>query len=352
VSQIPSILRRHIESRVFPGCAYAYGNGERWESGTLGHFTYEPGSPSVGRDSLWDLASLTKIVATTPVLMRLVEGGRMGLEQDIQEILPKFPGEGVSIQALLTHRSGLPPYEPFHLSCRTREECEERLFAMPVAPVGSRETAYSCLGFMFLQRAAEAVTGLPFRDLVQDYVLTPLKMDSACFCPSIGRRALCVPTETSPAWRSELTGETPGAPLQGVVHDPAAFMMGGVSGNAGLFADITDMIRFAHALLTYTKPFPAALALSQWTVQCAKDSSRGLGFDTKQTEPSRGGPQWPPSTFGHTGYTGTSLWVSRNPNVFAVLLTNRVHPDDSPSMIAQARTDFGQAVWTEVTAWV
>lgn len=335
-----SILQSAIDAKVFPGYAYAGGGFQSWHKGAGGFMDYGNGQ-TVSSHTLWDLASLTKIFSTTSVAMVLHQEKALPLDLHVSSLLPRFRHEDVTVRQLLLHRSGLPAYANFQSTCSTPAESEEALYGL-----GARENpepVYSCMGFMVLQRVLEKLGGKPLDLLAQDLVFRPLGLRTACYTPSKELQIKCAPTERLPDWRRKLEDQRGFTRvqeqwIQGSVHDPAAFMMGGVSGNAGLFASLDDCHILVEALGGFREFFDPDV-LSVWTKRQSPDSTRALGFDTKSPGNSSAGTHFGPLSYGHTGYTGTSFWIDPEAKRFALLLTNRVHPDDKADIL-KVRQDF------------
>jgi CubicO group peptidase (beta-lactamase class C family) len=347
VSPLLDLLNQAIQNRVFPGAAYAVGNESGTQFGYAGRQTYSPQSPAVDEDSLWDVASLTKVVATTPALMHLA-GPR--LDRKVADILPEFGPQGkqgVTIAHLLLHTSGLAPYVPCTDLC-SRAELWSRVCALPLQSAPGIRAAYSCLGFVALRELIERLAGEPFENWLQDRLYTPLGMSQTRFNPSEEDRPRCVPTAALPDWQRDLEDargfkRVQDEYVQGDVHDPIACVSGGVSGNAGVFSTVSDLARFARAALGFEESPIRPEILSAYTQRVVSD--HGLGWTLKSTEGSSAGSLFSTQSFGHLGYTGTSLWIDPEHRVFAVLLTNRIHPDDRKGGIAAFRPRFHDAAF-------
>ena len=299
--------------------------------------------------TLYDLASLTKVVGLTTAAMLLVADGLLDLDTPVGEIVPDFAGPGKSdvlVRHLLTHTSGLAPWEPLHLETRTRDEALGRVNAAPLeAPAGQRY-AYSDLGAIVLTQVVEKIAGRPLDALLESRVFGPLGMTTTRFLPPPTWHDQIAPTERDP-WR--------GRTLRGEVHDENAARLGGVSGHAGLFSSAPDLARFAEWLLdayhgrlteqsavylptdlvrefTRRQPGPAGF-------------TRAVGWDTPSPA-GRGsaGRLLSPQSFGHTGFTGTSIWLDPTRELFIILLTNRVHPTRTNTAIRRVRRVVADSV--------
>lgn len=288
--------------------------------------------------TVFDLASLTKIVATTTSALALAGQRRFGLDDPVTTYLPTFTAgtQGpVTIRHLLTHTSGLPAIRTFHQWCTTRDEVLDALMATPLeAPPGTR-VAYSDLGFMLLGETVAAVTGEPFDVAMGQLVIGPLGLRSMAFNPD-GPPGRFAATEFRPD----------GTPWAGVVHDENARAMGGVAGHAGLFADVQDLAAFATWWVGDADgPVPVSLrrqAESSWTNGLG--GQRGLGWTCAGDRHDILGGRWPATAVSHTGFTGTSLALDSPSRVWVVLLTNGVHAGRDASAVKALRRDLHMAM--------
>ncbi len=295
------------KERTFPAASYALDNSPTF-LGAYGRYDYTDGSPASNADTLFDLASLTKVICTTCVSMRLWERHKLPLDAPVANWLPSFTSsekQAITIADLLLHRSGLPPVIDPN---RAREE----LFECPVS--ASKETVYSDVGFLVLQEILERVGEATLDELFDREVVAPLELSDICFCPPWPARSRCAPTLDS---------------LQGEVHDPLARALGGVCAHAGLFGSAKSLAKWAEGLLAGQLVKPSTLAL--WSRRFDESSTRALGWDTYGH---------PNGMFGHMGYTGTSIWLELEPQWFALLLTNRTYPSDSSTAIREFRPKF------------
>lgn len=332
-----------IEEGAFPGAAAAFGTAERCEVVTVGRTRYDDLSPKVTEETVFDLASLTKVLATTTAAMKVFGDLDRDLSRPVKDVIPDFRGEDVTIGHLLRHDSGLPAYD-WTLAGTSLDEAETRsriLGVEPERPPGEA-TVYSCLNFVALQEIIERISGRGLREWVREESVGD-------FLPvSWSQGSLDVaPTARMEGWRPGLSQwrSNPSLSLEfveGVVHDPVAYYLGGVSGNAGLFGSILELQRYGRRWVSEPEGF--SKEWRRWTTRQSPASSRGLGWDTKSAEGSSCGTWFSPSSFGHLGFTGTSLWVDPERGVFAALLTNRVHPDQENLKIQQVRPKFHDLV--------
>lgn len=300
-------------------------------------------SAVVDARTLWDLASLTKLVALTTVVATLVDDGTLDLDAPVQRWVPEWTGAGkerVTLRDLLTHRSGLPAHRDFYLRATGLEGVRRLVLEEPLEAAPRTRTVYSDLGAILAGLVVERATGLPFDEAVRRRVLEPAGMRETRYAPPPALWSRVAPTERDP-WR--------GRHVRGEVHDENAFAMGGVSPHAGLFSTAEDMARFARlwmgeGTLDGRRLFSAATARAFATVQDSVFSSRAIGWDTPTGTNSAGTLLRRPA-YGHTGFTGTSLWIAPQADRFVLLLTNRVNPRRERTGIARVRVAVADAVF-------
>jgi CubicO group peptidase (beta-lactamase class C family) len=350
---------------VTPGAALAIG----WSGGEVlrsyGRLDYAPGSPPVTDSTLYDLASLTKVVATATAVMLLVDRGRMDLDAPLSHYLPAWPPGGwrdsVTVRRLLRHQAGLAPFERFwHPSAgalRGPASVIAAIAAMGRRYAPGRRTEYSDLAFILLGAAVEAVTGESLDMFLDREAWTPLGMRETGFLPrpeliaavraaaglETGGDTLAPLERIAPTERDTVFRQ---AHVRGVVHDENAFAMGGVAGHAGLFSTARDMARFARMLLEQERVDGERLVepatLSAFTRR-GPGADRGLGWDLAPGA-SRIAAALSRDAFGHTGFTGTSLWVDPVRGVSVVLLTNRVNPSREGTGVTALRRRLHELV--------
>lgn len=320
-------LASGVRDRVFPGGAWAVGGQDWVETGFAGRFRYEADSSEVTAATRYDLASLTKVIATTSVTMLLSEQGELDMLSPVSKYLPTFLGPGkadVRITHLLRHCAGFRATMPLWQLCKNQEDAKQRILSAPLDYVPETETVYSCLGFLVLHQILLKILGdeRAFTEYLQSEALAPLGLTSTGFCPA--DPAECAPTEGD---------------LQGVVHDENARFLGGVSGNAGLFGTCADVARFCQAMLRGGEGVFAERTLRSWTQRQSSAFTRAFGYDTN-AEPCSAGTLMANTAYGHTGFTGTTLWVDPERGMFFVLLTNRVHPTRDNMKITEFRRAY------------
>jgi beta-glucosidase-like glycosyl hydrolase/CubicO group peptidase (beta-lactamase class C family) len=345
-----SVLRSYVEQRAFPGAVFAVGHRNVLVAlEAVGNQSYAPGATPMTTDTVFDLASVTKVVATTTVAMRAVEEGRLRLDLPVQSYIPEFTGPGkweITVRQLLTHTSGLPGYVQFFLDFdpadagpETAAEIFSRVLETELtAPPGTRYE-YSDLGILLLGEVLNRALGESYEDYAMREIFAPLGMESTRWNPPPEWLDRIPPTEEDP-WRGRV--------VHGQVHDENAAAMGGVAPHAGLFSTAGDLAVFAQMLLnggTYAHHrVLRSSTVSRWTRRqnAVPDSSRALGWDTAR--PNERWSMFSDTAFGHTGFTGTSIWIDPDRDLFVILLTNRVHPTRENIQIRDARVAFHRAV--------
>ena len=337
------ILREGIRQRAFPGAAAAVTHrGRLVVLKGRGHFTYEKESPAVQADTVYDLASVSKVVATTAMAMLLYERGQLDLDAPLSAIVPEFssPGPGrerVTLRMLAAHSSGLPAYVKLFERARTREELLRAAFSTPFEAEPDTRTAYSDIGFIALGAALERIADEPLDSFCAREIFGPLGMSASGFCPPASSHPRIPPTADERDFRRHV--------IQGEVNDENAGVLGGVAGHAGVFAPAEDVARFAECMLAGGRPIlrPGTVALFTRRQDSPPGTTRALGWDTP-SQPSQSGKYFSPRSFGHLGYTGTSLWIDPDRHLSVTLLTNRTWPDRSSQLIKQLRPRFHDAV--------
>ena len=338
-------LQQARADSIFPGAIVILGTRDSiLVTRSVGTLDWDP-SAAVSDSTLWDIASLTKLVALTTTIATLVEDGRLTLDDTVRRFVPEWQvagTEGVTVRDLLLHRAGLPAFKTFYKTVTGRDTIRALVLATPLETVPRTRMVYSDLGAIILGVLVERVTAQPFEVAVKARVLDPLGMSETRFNPPAMLRDRIAPTERDP-WRGRL--------VHGEVHDENAWAVGGVSAHAGLFASARDLVRFAQWWLggpgpTGRAPLNPALRTAFTTVDDSAFSSRALGWDTP-TGANSAGTRMARPAFGHTGFTGTSLWMDPARDLFILLLTNRVNPSRERVGIAAVRV----AVADAAVAW-
>ena len=336
LERVDRLIERAIQDSVTPGAALAVGRrGHLVRLRGYGRLDWSLASGAVTDSSLYDLASLTKVIGTTTAIMELVETGRLTLTDRIGDYLPEW-SEGwkadVRVEDLLLHRGGLPPFRPFWRELKGRRAYRDAIAALPPDYAVGERTVYSDIGLITLQFIIETVTGRPLDEVLAASVFEPLGMRETGFNPSPDLISRIAPTEVDTVFRHRH--------VRGEVHDENAFALDGVAGHAGLFSSVRDLARFGGWILAAAREgrgienappasLPAGLptpsTVAAFTRRVSDASSRALGWDTPSGR-SSSGRFFTSTSFGHTGFTGTSIWVDPQRDVFVVLLTNRVDP--------------------------
>lgn len=337
------VLQTGIAQHAFPGASLAVTlPGKLVALKAFGHFTYEPGSPEVTPATIFDLASVSKAVATTSMAMILYERGQLDLDMPVVSVVPEFKGDDprrveVTLRQLLAHASGLPAYEKLFLRARTRDELITAACATPLATDPGTKAEYSDIGFIVLGVALERLAEDSLDHFCRHEIFGPLGMVHTTFCPPVAWRPIIPPTADDRSFRQRV--------VQGEVQDENASVMGGVAGHAGLFADAKDVAIFSHAMLQGGWPVlrPETVALFTRREASPAGAWRALGWDTPSS-PSQSGRHFSATSFGHLGYTGTSLWIDPEQQLSITLLTNRTWPDCRNEAIKEVRPKFHDAV--------
>ncbi|MGE0555411.1 MAG: serine hydrolase domain-containing protein [Gemmatimonadales bacterium] len=304
----------------------------------------QPARP--GPSTVYDLASLTKVVALTTLVMQAVDEGKLDLDRPVADYLPAFAQNGkaaITTRLLLAHASGLPAHRPLWREAPDREAALDLVLATPLDTTPGSRMVYSDLGAITVGLVVERVLGGDLASLARSRIFDPLGLTSTRYRPPKSWLPRVAPTERDP-WRGRI--------VHGEVHDENAAFLGGVSGHAGLFGSVTDLIGFGEWLLRRYRnesrpgdPSLSASVVREFThqQQIVPGSSRALGWDTPSPN-SSAGTRLDPSSFGHTGFTGTSIWIDPTRELVIVLLTNRVHPSRENARIAPFRQMVAERV--------
>jgi beta-N-acetylhexosaminidase len=344
------VIERAIADKAFPGATLAVGYRGKLAVQGFGKLSYDAKSPAVNVNTMYDIASLTKVVATTTMVAKLVEGDfsvPLDLDARIERYLPEWASgpqpewrHEVTVRNLLTHTSGLPPFKEYWRTSKSKQDTLNRIFAEPLNyPPGTKEV-YSDLGIILMAEIVERLTGRTLDDLATAYVFKPLGMKETMFRPPKKLWPSIAPTEFDANFRKRL--------VQGEVHDENAFAIGGVSGHAGLFSTAPDVAAFCQMLLNggvyaHQRILRRATVAQFTTPQKLSGGTRTLGWAVP-TEGGSSGHYFSAHSFGHTGFTGTSIWIDPDRQLFVVLLTNRVNPTRENQKIAQVRPALHDAV--------
>jgi serine-type D-Ala-D-Ala carboxypeptidase len=342
------VLRSAIDQRSFPGAAVAITHhGKLIALKGLGRFTYETTSPEVAAGTVYDLASVTKVIATTTACMILYDRSRLKLDQPLIELLPEFAcgspepqdalRQQVTLCMLLAHSSGLPAYIKLFQTSSNKEDLLRQAVQVSLTAAPGTRAEYSDIGFILLGQVLQKLTGEPLDQFCQREIFEKLNLAHTCFNPSPDKKRLIPPTEDDRTFRHRL--------IQGEVNDENASVLGGVAAHAGCFSTALDVSVFAQCLLQGGSPLVKKETLEIFTrrQKLPPGTSRAVGWDTP-TQPSQSGRYFSSRSYGHLGYTGTSLWIDPDRQLSVTLLTNRTWPDRGSQSIKQVRPAFHDAV--------
>jgi CubicO group peptidase (beta-lactamase class C family) len=352
---VDAVVRAAVAARAFPGGVLAIGrDGALAHLRAFGRLSYDERAAAAGADTLYDLASLTKVIVTTTLAMLLVDEGKLDLDARVSAVLPAFTGGGkerVTPRQLLTHSGGLLWWAPLYKELEGRAAYVARIVAMDLQYEPGTKAVYSDLGLILLGEVIERLAGAPLGELARRRVLDPLGMKDTMYLPPEALRPRIAPTEDDP-WRGRV--------LCGEVHDENAAALGGIAPHAGLFGTAPDLARFAAMLLDGGRgpegPLVTRATLERFTTRAGvPGASRALGWDTPASESGErsstpGAPGYSSAgsllsarSFGHTGFTGTSLWIDPERGLYVILLTNRVHPTRENDAIRGVRAQVADA---------
>jgi beta-N-acetylhexosaminidase len=359
------LIEKGIKEKAFPGATLAVGYRGKVAIHAFGKLSYAADAPDVATKTMYDIASLTKVVATTTLVEKLVEGDfpvPVDLDAKIERYLPewtagKIPEKGlqnlfrenaadlewrhkVTVRHLLTHTSGLPAFKEYWRTSRSKQDTLARIFAEPLEYEPGTREVYSDLGIILLAEIIERLTGRTLDDLAKSCIFAPLGMKDTMFRPPKNLWPRIAPTEVDNQLRHRL--------VEGEVHDENAFVIGGVSGHAGVFSTAPDLAAFCQMILNggiyaHQRILRQSTIAQFTTPQQLSGGTRTLGWAVP-TEGGSSGHYFSAHSFGHTGFTGTSIWIDPDRQLFVVLLTNRVHPTRENTKIAEVRPALHDAV--------
>jgi len=337
---LDGIVQEAVDKGEIPGAVVLVGHDSKVVyRKAFGMRSLEPVREAMTADTIFDLASLTKCVATATAVMQLVQAGRVRLNDPVAAYLPEFAQNGkeqITVRELLTHFSGLRPDVELNELGKGREAAFSRIMREnPTHPPGTG-FVYSDINFETLGFLVERVTGVPLNEYAESHIYGPLGMTETRYLPPAAWIPRIAPTQYDDDHHM----------LQGVVHDPAARLMGGVAGHAGLFSTADDLAKFAQEMLGGSKILSRAAIEKMSTPQQPATAStlRGLGWDIDSPLASNRGELLPVGSFGHTGFTGTSLWMDPVTDTYIILLTNAVHPNGGKSGVVSLRARVATAV--------
>ena len=350
LAKIDHVIERGIKAGGYPGAAVVVGRrgSAVWQKG-FGHLGWNASDADVTANTIYDLASLTKVVGTTTAVMLLFDEDKIQLDEPVKTYLPEFSGGNkdlVTVRMLLEHRSGLPAGRDLWRIASSPADARRAVLETPLAFKPGRYEEYSDLGADVLGFMVERVSGQSLDAFLDQRVFKPLAMTETAFRPSPFLRAQIAPTELNPPR---------GYPLRGEVHDENAYALGGVAGHAGIFSTAADLSVFAQMMLNGGEYQGTRLikesTVSLFTKNTASRGTRALGWDTCGHQGSCG-KYLGNEAYGHTGFTGTSLWIDPEHEMFVILLTNRVHAPRAKrpaTVIGDVRADLSDAAALAVT---
>ena len=345
-----TVIEKAIANKAFPGATIAVGYRGKLSVHALGKLSYESGSPATGPDTLYDIASLTKVVVTTTLVEKLVEGdfpSPLQLDAPIERYLPEWPSgpqpewrHKVTVRNLMTHTSGLPPFKEYWRTSKSKAETLKMIFAEPLEYEPGSKVEYSDLGIILMAEIIQRLTGKPLDELARETIFDPLGMKNTMYRPDHSLWEEIAPTEMDRQLRHRQ--------LQGEVHEENAYAIGGVSGHAGVFSTSPDLAAFCQMLLNggvyaHQRILKRSTIAEFTAPQPLAKNTRTLGW-VVPAEGSSSGHYFSAHSYGHTGFTGTTIWIDPDRQLFVVLLTNRVNPTRENHKIAQVRPAVHDAV--------
>ena len=346
VPRLDSLMNAAIADHATPGATVAIARrGRLVVLRGYGHSDWAPNAPRATDSTMYDMASLTKVVATTTAAMILEDEGKLDLDRTVASYLPQYDvpdKRTITLRMLLTHASGIKSNFPLWKDAKGREQYFAGMVTFPLVRAPGSAVEYTDWNMVLMQFVIEKITGQTLDQFVQARVFGPLGLRDTQYNPPASLKPRIAPTETE---------DFRGGQVWGIVHDETAWALGGVSGNAGLFSSARDLAVFVQMLLNggsyggvqLIKPSTVA----RWTARQRADASRALGWDTPSAN-SSAGRFFSFRSFGHTGFTGTSIWADPEKELFVVLLTNRVNPTRDNQKIGPLRRAVADLVQQSV----
>lgn len=346
---VDQVMNSAVTDSVFPGAVLLFGiDQEILYQKAFGNYTYDKTSQTVNINTIFDLASVTKVIATTSAAMLLIDKGKLSLDDKVAEYLPEFVNNGkdnITVRNLLLHNSGLAAFKKYYDKFSKADEVINDIMNLKLENPPGDKYVYSDLGMITLQKVIEKISGKPLNKFLEDELFSKLEMNQTMYNPSNDLKTECAPTELDDFWRMKL--------LQGEVHDERAYLLDGVAGHAGLFSTAGDLSIFVRMLLNNGEyegeQIIDSVIIDNWTTKQSEQSDRALGWDTKTMEGySSAGNFFSKNSFGHTGYTGTSVWVDKDTKLFVILLSNRVQPSRKNRKISKFRPVIHDVIYNSV----
>lgn len=360
-SNVEDLVDNAIRNNSFPGAQLLVADSKKiLYSGYFGNFDYNPNSTSVSRETIYDIASLTKVIATTTAIMILYDRKLIDLDEKVSAFLPEFSSDdknNITVKNLLLHNSGLKAWLPFYKTCKNKSDVYNTICSEKLDYKTGSKFLYSDLGFILLGMIVENISKISFDKFCEENIFAPLGMSYTMFNPNAPYRELSAPTEKDTYFRNKQ--------IKGEVHDESAFVMGGVSGNAGLFSNINDLNLFMRMLINKGSYFDdRRMNAKNETLQLIQsgtiafftqlysnldyENSRAFGWDTypePKKFPVQCGTIISRNCIGHTGFTGTSIWYDFDKDIYIILLTNRIYPSRDNSGIFELRPKLHDEVF-------
>jgi CubicO group peptidase (beta-lactamase class C family) len=336
--KVEELINNSINDSAFPGAVLLV-----WQNGNIifekpfGHLTYNNSPTLVTSNTIYDMASLTKVIATTTAAMICVDRNLFNIEDRVAKYIPEFAvnrKENITIKNLLMHNSGLPAFKKYYALYNRPYGVLNDIFSSSLSYPTGKKTVYSDLGMITLGKIIEKVTGKTLDEFCNQEIFKPLGMNDTFFNPPASLRCRIAPTEYDKYWRKRL--------IWGEVHDETASMLKGVAGNAGLFSTAVDISKVLQMLLKKGL-FEGKRIIDSATVclfTSRQSSGRGLGWDMKSSTASSAGKLFSDQSYGHTGFTGTSVWTDPVRDLFVVFLTNRIYPSRTDNKIIKIRPEL------------
>jgi CubicO group peptidase (beta-lactamase class C family) len=346
IPRLDSVIKAGIADHAAPGATIAVARrGKLVVLKGYGHADWAAGAPKATDSTMYDMASLTKVVATTTAAMILEEEGKLNIDHPVASYLPEYDvpdKRAITVRMLLTHASGIKSNFPLWKEAKGREQYFAGMVTFPLVREPGSAVEYTDWNMVLMQFIIERITGQTLDQFVEARVFGPLGMRDTRYNPPESLKPRIAPTETE---------DFRGGQVWGVVHDETAWVLGGVSGNAGLFSSARDLAVFVQMLLNGGSYGDTQLikpsTVARWTARQRPDASRALGWDTPSPQ-SSAGRFFSLRSFGHTGFTGTSIWADPEKELFVVLLTNRVNPTRDNQKIGPLRRAVADVIQQSV----
>jgi CubicO group peptidase (beta-lactamase class C family) len=365
--QLSGFLTEHINAGEFPSAVYLIGEGDEIVfADALGHSVVQPYRIANKVDTIYDLASLTKPLVTGMLCARRIELGELTLDSSVSHYLPEFERtdkQMITVRELLTHTSGLPAWRPLYVLAEgERERAAGAIANLDLEYKPGTRVVYSDLGFIALGVLLERMTGHQLADLAQREIFEPLQLKQTFFNPEIALQTGIAACETGNVYETNMCKESGSGEYQnsrqrliwGEVHDGNAYFLGGAAGHAGLFSTAAEVFQLAQQFVPgFTHLLTAETCkLFRENMTAGLEEARSLAWQLAATKDSTAGTALPPDSFGHTGFTGTSLWIDAEHARVFILLTNRTHARELPfANINAVRREFHTLATAEIANW-